>query len=279
MARATTGPVGMEDTTILVIGPGDSMFVGTPGLVGGMDSATVTARMLSRLEWASDSGFVEAGGDQGATRVTDEGFVTDIAAASEQATAPANAAHTPRTYTRATAIRLVPQLALAPHVLTPDPVLLAVARKPAVAGRTTCTLTGTAMFTGKQTRAGRKDQVTAGAPRRAARRVHSNGLDNNRHQLASSGPHSPGQIVISTEARMPERTEINDPATIAGQQVLVGGVDGADRPGNWQERDTHHLEGNIHGCPHSASIRVLLWAKAVPPLILLCILNDIELVK
>jgi len=28
---------------------------------------------------------------------------------------------------------------------------------------------------------------------------------------------------------MPERTEINDPATIAGQQVLVGGVDGADR--------------------------------------------------
>jgi hypothetical protein len=54
---------------------------------------------------------------------------------------------------------------------------------------------------------------------------------------------------------MPEHTEINDPATIASQQVLVGGVDGADRPGNWQERDTHHLKRNIHGCPHSPTIR------------------------
>jgi len=120
------------------------------------------------------------------------------------------------------------------------------------------------MFTGNQTRAGRKDQVTAGAQRRAARRVQSNGLDNARRQLASNGPHSPGHIVISTEARMPELTEINDPATIAGQQVLVGGVDGADRPGNWQERDTHHLEGNIHGCPHSPSIRVLLCIWTPP---------------
>jgi hypothetical protein len=235
MARVTTGPAGMEDTIILVIGLGDSMFVGTPGLAGDMDSATVTARTLSPLEWVSDSGFVEAGGDQGATRVIDEGIVTDIAMASEQATAPANAAHTPRTCTGAIAIRLVPHRALAPHVLTPDPVPLAVARKPVVAGLTTCTLTGMAMSTGKQTRAGRKDQVTVGAPRKAARRVHSNRPDSNRHQLAGKRPHSPGHIVISTEARMPERTEINDPATIAGQQVLVGGVDGADRPGNWKE--------------------------------------------
>jgi len=181
---------------------------------------------------------VGAGGDQGATRVIDEGIVTDIAMASEQATAPANAAHTPRTSTRAIAIRLVPQRALTPHVLTPVPVQVVVACKPAVAGRTTCTLTGMAMFIGKQTRAGRKDQVKVGVPRRAAREIHSNGLDNNRHQPASSGPHNPGDIVISTEARMPERREINAPATIAGQQVLVGGVDGADRPGNWKERAT-----------------------------------------
>ena len=259
MARVTTGLAGMDDTIILVIGPGDSMFVGIHGLAGDMDSATVTARTLSLLEWVSDSGFVGAGGDQGATRVIDEGIVTDIAVASEQAIAPANAAHTPRTYTRAIAIRLVPQRAPDPHMLTPDPVPLATARKPAVAGPTTCILTEMAMSTGKQTRAGRKDQVTAGAPRRAARRVHSNRLDNNRHQLASKHPHSPGPMVISTKARMPERAEINAPATIAGQQVLEGGVDGADRPGKWKERDPHHLEGNIHGRPHSASIRVLLW--------------------
>ena len=232
MALATTGPAGMEDTTILAIGPGAFMFVGTPGSAGGMDSATVTARTLSLLAWVSDFGFVEAGGDQGATRVTDEGIVMDIAMASGQATARANVARTPRTCTRAIAVRLVPQRALAPHVLTPDSVLLSIAGKQAaVAGRITCTLTGMAMCTGKQTRAGRKDQVIIGVPRRTARRVHSNGLANIRHQPASNGPDSPGHIVISTEARMPERKDINDPATIAGQQVLVGEVDGADRPG------------------------------------------------
>jgi hypothetical protein len=238
------------------------MFVGTPGLAGATDSATVTARTLSLLEWAWVSGFVGAGGDQGATRVTGEGIVTDIAMASEQATAPANAAHTPRTCTRAIVIRLVPQRALAPrlvpqralapHAPAPDPVLPAIARKPAVVGRITCTLTGMAMFTGKQTRAGRKDQVTVGAPWRAARRVHSNGLDNNRQQLASSGPHSHGHTMISTEARMPERTEINDPATIASQQVLAGGVVGADRPGDWQERNTRHLGCS---CPLIRNVR------------------------
>ena len=91
------------------------------------------------------------------------------------------------------------------------------------------------MFIGKQTRAGRKDQVTVGVPTEGRQ---GNTQQRTRQQSPSTSQQrssQSGDIVISTEARMPEHTEINDPTTIAGQQVLVGGVDGADRPRNWQE--------------------------------------------
>jgi len=168
-------------------------------------------------------------------RVTGEVFVTDIDTVSGQAIAPVNDAHIPKTFTRAIATAPEPQQELAPHVLTPGPARRAIVRwrVAAVAGRITFILTGMAMFTGKQTRVGRKDPVIAGARRMAVGPVHSNETGNNRHQRPSNAPHNRETTMTLTEVPMREHTEISGPAIIVRLLAHAGEGAGADKPRYW----------------------------------------------